>query len=72
MSGTTQTYPNAINNGGAIARRGPDLVPVFPEFRFQLEMWLALNEDLRASRRLRLMMDHLAAGLTEYVAGSQA
>ena len=55
-----------------IARRDPDLVPVFPEYRFQLEMWLALHEDLRASRRLRLMMDHLAAGLSAYVAGSQA
>ena len=38
---------------------------------FTLEMWLALHEDLRASRRLRLMMDHLAAGLAEYVARSQ-
>jgi hypothetical protein len=35
-------------------------------------MWLVPHEDLRASRRLRLMMDHLAAGLAEYVAGSQA
>jgi len=34
-------------------------------------MWLALHEDLRASRRLRLMMDHLAAGLADYVARSQ-
>jgi len=30
-----------------------------------------LHEDLRASQRLRLMMDHLAAGLAEYVARSQ-
>jgi hypothetical protein len=36
-----------------------------------LEIWLALHEDLRASRRLRLMMDHLASGLTEYSARSQ-
>jgi DNA-binding transcriptional LysR family regulator len=56
-----------------IARRDPDLVPVFPgEFRFELEMWLVLHQDLRASRRLRLMMDHLAEGLAAYVAGSQA
>ncbi len=55
-----------------IARRDPDLVPIFPgEIGFILEMWLALHEDLRASRRLRLMMDHLAMGLAVYVARSQ-
>jgi DNA-binding transcriptional LysR family regulator len=55
-----------------IARRDPDLIPIFPsEIGFSLEIWLALHEDLRASRRLRLMMDHLAAGLTDYVAQSQ-
>jgi DNA-binding transcriptional LysR family regulator len=55
-----------------IARRDPHLVPIFPgEIAFTLEVWLALHEDLRASRRLRLMMDHLAIGLTEYVAQSQ-
>jgi DNA-binding transcriptional LysR family regulator len=60
----------AIQHG--IARRDPDLVAIFPaEIRFELQMWLALHEDLRASRRLRLMMDHLAAGLTAYAAGSQ-
>ena len=56
----------------AIARRDPDLVALFPEVNFDLEIWLALHEDLRASRRLRLMMDHLAAGLAEYVARCQA
>jgi len=30
-----------------------------------------LHEDLRASRRLRLMMDYLAKGLGEYVALAQ-
>jgi DNA-binding transcriptional LysR family regulator len=55
-----------------IARRDSNLVAVFPgEIGFTLEMWLALHEDLRASRRLRLMMDHLAAGLADYVAQSQ-
>ncbi|WP_158818716.1 LysR family transcriptional regulator [Methylocapsa sp. S129] len=56
-----------------VARRDPDLIPLFPgEIGFSLEMWLALHEDLRASRRLRLMMDHLATGLAEYVARSQS
>ena len=55
-----------------IARRDPDLIPIFPgEIGFTLEIWLALHEDLRASRRLRLMMNHLATGLAEYVARSQ-
>jgi DNA-binding transcriptional LysR family regulator len=55
-----------------IARRDPALIPIFPgEIGFSLEIWLALHEDLRASRRLRLMMDCLAAGLADYVAGSQ-
>jgi DNA-binding transcriptional LysR family regulator len=55
-----------------IARRATELVPVFEhEIGSTLQMWLALHEDLRASRRLRLMMDHLAAGLADYVAASQ-
>jgi DNA-binding transcriptional LysR family regulator len=55
----------------AIARRDPDLVALLPEVNFDLGIWLALHEDLRASRRLRLMMDHLAAGLADYVARCQ-
>jgi DNA-binding transcriptional LysR family regulator len=55
-----------------IARRSAELVPVFPkEIGSTLEIWLALHEDLRASRRLRLMMDHLATGLADYVLSSQ-
>jgi DNA-binding transcriptional LysR family regulator len=52
-----------------IARRDSKLVAILPdEISLPLEMWLVLHEDLRASRRLRLMMDHLAKGLGEYVA----
>jgi DNA-binding transcriptional LysR family regulator len=55
-----------------VARRDRDLVPILPgEIGFTLEIWLVLHENLRASRRLRVMMDHLAAGLTEYVTLSQ-
>lgn len=54
-----------------IARRDPALVPVLPgKVEFGLEMWLAMHEDLRASRRVRLAYDHLAAGLADYVAAS--
>lgn len=56
-----------------IAARDPNLVPVVAEaLRLDLEMWLAMHEDLRASRRLRLLFDHLAEGLSAYVAESRA
>jgi DNA-binding transcriptional LysR family regulator len=56
-----------------IARRDPDLVPVFTqEVGITLDMWLALHEDLRTSKRLRLMMDHLSEGLAAYVVQSKA
>jgi DNA-binding transcriptional LysR family regulator len=52
----------------AIARRDADLVPVLPHaFRFSLDMWLAMHEDQRASRRMRIMFDWLAAALSDYV-----
>jgi DNA-binding transcriptional LysR family regulator len=52
-----------------IARRDPDLVSILSdEVSLSMEMWLVLHEDLRASRRLRLMMDYLVKGLGEYVA----
>lgn len=53
-----------------LARRNSDLVPVLPEtLMFGIEMWLAMHEDLRASRRIRLLFDHLVAGLTRYAQG---
>ena len=51
-----------------IARRDPDLIPVLEDvFRYELEVWVAMHEDLKTSRRMRLMFDWLVAGLTEYV-----
>ena len=38
---------------------------------FTLEMWVVMHEDLKSSRRMRLMFDHLVAALTVYVANSQ-
>jgi DNA-binding transcriptional LysR family regulator len=55
-----------------IARRDPNLVPILPdEISLSMDMWLVLHEDLRASRRLRLMMDHLGKGLGEYAAATK-
>lgn len=52
-----------------IARRDPELLPVLPElFRIELPVWLVMHEDLRESRRMRLMFDHLAEGLLAYMA----
>nr|WP_295464025.1 LysR family transcriptional regulator [Mesorhizobium sp.] len=50
-----------------VAARDPDLVPVLPDlFDLSLDMWLAMHEDLRYSRRVRLLFDHLAAELGAY------
>jgi DNA-binding transcriptional LysR family regulator len=53
-----------------IARRMPELVAVLPSaFHYALEVWLVMHEDLKATRRVRLLFDHLAVGLTDYVKG---
>lgn len=56
-----------------IARRDPDLVPVLEGvFRYEMEVWVAMHEDLKSSRRMRLMFDWLADGLTDYVREAQS
>ena len=53
-----------------IARRAPELLAVLPNaIQYALEVWLVMHEDLKATRRVRLLFDHLAAGLTDYVKG---
>jgi hypothetical protein len=34
-------------------------------------MWLAMHEDLRGSRRVKLLFDHLAKGLAAYIAAQE-
>ena len=52
-----------------IARRDPDLIPVLEDaFRYEMEAWVAMHEDLKSSRRMRLMFDWLAQGLGDYIA----
>ena len=54
----------------AIARQYPDLVPVLPEaFSFPLEIWLAMHENLRSVRRVRLLFDYLAEALALWLTG---
>ena len=56
----------AVQN--TLARRW-GLVPVMPNaFHFELEVWVAMHENLKGSRRMRLMFDHLAEGLTTFLA----
>jgi len=51
-----------------IAARDPELAPVLEDvFRFDMEVWVAMHEDLKQSRRMRLMFDWLVDGLTAYV-----
>ena len=50
-----------------LARRYPDLVPVMPGIiEFELDVWIAMHEDLKTSRRMRLMFDHLVAEMGAY------
>lgn len=56
-----------------LARRDPDLVHVLPEaFIFNLEVWVAMHEDLKGVRRMRAMFDHLCDELGAFVATSGA
>jgi DNA-binding transcriptional LysR family regulator len=53
-----------------IARRTPELVAVLPNaIHYALEVWLVMHENLKTTRRVRLLFDHFAAGLTDYVKG---
>jgi DNA-binding transcriptional LysR family regulator len=52
----------------AIAQRDPNLVRVLPnDFAFDLEVWIAMHEDLRATNPMRAIFDHLATALSDYV-----
>jgi len=53
-----------------IAKRDPDLLRLLADsVVFSLEVWLVMHEDVRATPRIRLLFDHLARGLTEFVNG---
>ncbi|HWA63144.1 MAG TPA: LysR family transcriptional regulator [Caulobacteraceae bacterium] len=54
-----------------IARRDPNLVHVLQGAGFSMELWVVMHEDLKSTRRMRLMFDHLALRLAEYAATSQ-
>ena len=52
----------------ALAERDKNLVRVLPQaFAFNLDTWLVMHEDLKASRRVRIVFDYLASALANYV-----
>jgi DNA-binding transcriptional LysR family regulator len=54
----------------ALARRDSNLLPVMRgAFQLMLDCWLVMHEDLRPSRRVRLLFDHLAGELITYLGG---
>jgi DNA-binding transcriptional LysR family regulator len=51
-----------------IARRFKELVPVLGKaIRFELEIWIAMHEDMKSTTRVRMLFDHLATGLSAFV-----
>lgn len=51
----------------ALAQREPSLVRLLPDFEPRLDVWLAMHEDLKETRRCRVVFDALAEGLARYV-----
>ena len=52
-----------------IARHEPDLVRVTPQlFSLEFPLWVAMHEDLKSSRRCRVVFDALVEGLLAYSA----
>jgi len=57
----------------ALAAANPDLVPVLNDVVLaRYDVWLAMHQDLSASRRMRLLFDYLAEGLARHVAAGRA
>jgi DNA-binding transcriptional LysR family regulator len=55
-----------------IGQREADLIRLLPRhFAFNLEIWLVMHENLRASPRMRAVFDHLASALSTYVDGER-
>ncbi|MCB9750613.1 MAG: hypothetical protein H6713_11570 [Myxococcales bacterium] len=55
-----------------LAARSPEFVRVLPDaLQLELEVWLAMHEDLRATPSCRAVFDGLAEGLTTYAASAR-
>ncbi len=55
----------------ALAKRD-GLIPLLPGIiKFELGVWVVMHKDLKSNRRVRLMFNHLATHLTEYIASER-
>jgi DNA-binding transcriptional LysR family regulator len=55
----------------SLAERCPDLVRVLPELEIEsLEVWVVAHDEVRRSRRVRVVFDALLEGLRQWIAGS--
>lgn len=53
----------------AVARKTPALRRVLPSLSFELEVWVAMHEDLAGVRRVRAVFEHLKGALKLHLAG---
>jgi DNA-binding transcriptional LysR family regulator len=54
-----------------IARRDPDLLPLLhKQFKFEMEIWIVMHNDLKRISRMRAMFDHLCGNLAQYAAAA--
>jgi DNA-binding transcriptional LysR family regulator len=49
-----------------LAKGPPKLRRLLPKLRFDLPIWIVTHEDLRASRRIAVVFEHLAISLGKY------
>jgi DNA-binding transcriptional LysR family regulator len=50
-----------------LAAGPPTLRRLLPKASFELPVWVVTHEDLRASRRVAIVFDHLVASLAKYI-----
>jgi DNA-binding transcriptional LysR family regulator len=55
-----------------LAAGPPRLQRVLPKLVFELPVWIVTHEDLRASRRVSVVFEHLVASLATYVRGAES
>jgi DNA-binding transcriptional LysR family regulator len=70
LAATRAGFGIGVCQDGLARRNG--LVRVLPNFSlFTLGVWIVMHENLRGSRRMRLMFDHLVEGVTAYARESR-
>ncbi|MGZ3376455.1 MAG: LysR family transcriptional regulator [Phenylobacterium sp.] len=70
LAATRAGFGIGVVQDGLARRYG--LIRVLPNFTlFTMGVWIVMHENLRGSRRMRLMFDHLVEGVTGYVRESR-